>query len=245
MNLKDYARRIKDDVTQRARAAALKQLRSVGLPEEDARYFLENLEYRIPAMKDGMRKYLQGVVRWILEGQIDPSDDADLLKVNRLMIMLKNSPAFDYYNKDFNGESLDQVKSTLNIELDEPESKLRQGSYDIVPIDTYDEALKYKRYALDWCILQSNQAFNEHTFNGLSKFYFCLREGWKEEKPIPGEAYPYDNYGYSMIAVCVDPDGEFSSVTSRWNFDESHDDFLTRTELKSLLGDKFNELKPA
>jgi hypothetical protein len=76
------------------------------------------------------------------------------------------------------------------------------------------------------------------TFNGSGKFYFCLREGWKDEKPIPGNNYPYDNYGYSIIAVSVDADGNITSVTSRWNFDDGRDNFLTVAQLREVLGDK-------
>lgn len=245
MNLKEYARQITDGVTQRARNAAIKLLVNAGLSEEDARNFTLNLEKRLPSMKDGMRKYLQGVVRWALEGQFDPSEAPELVKINKLLFVMKNSPAYDFYDKDFNGESLESVKRSLNIELDEYEENLVQGSYSIEPIDSYEEALRYKKYAKDWCILESEEAYDEHTFNGICKFYFCLREGWKEERPIPGDNYPYDNYGYSMIAVAVDPEGDVFSITSRWNFDDAHDNFLTVPQLKALLGDKFNELKPA
>lgn len=242
MDLKEYAKKITEGVTQRVKTAAVNLLMGAGLAENDAKFFVDNIESRIPSMKDGMRKYLQGIIRWIVEGQIDSNEPSDLLKVNKLLRVMKNSPAYEFYDENFNGDSFKQVQQTLNIELDEPEEDLRQGSYSIIPIGSFEEALEYKKYAPDWCILNSEKAYDEHTFNGSGKFYFCLREGWKDEKPIPGNNYPYDNYGYSIIAVSVDADGNITSVTSRWNFDDGRDNFLTVAQLREVLGDKYVQI---
>lgn len=242
MDLKEYAKKITDGVTQRVKTAAVKLLMGAGLAENDAKFFVDNIESRIPSMKDGMRKYLQGIIRWIVEGQIDPNEPSDLLKINKLLRVMKNSPAYEFYDENFNGDSFEQVQQTLNIELDESEEDLRQGSYSIISIGSFEEALEYKKYAPDWCILNSEKAYDEHTFNGSGKFYFCLREGWKDEKPIPGNNYPYDNYGYSIIAVSVDADGNITSVTSRWNFDDGRDNFLTVALLSKVLGDKYVQI---
>lgn len=243
MDLKLLAKQITDSVIQRSRNAAVNLLVSYGMKEADARSFINELMRRIPLMKDDLRKYIQGVVRWCIQGDIDPSDDRDLSKVNSLLAVIRNSPCYDFYDKDFNGASFKEVQSTLNVKLDgESERPVRQGDYKVIPIESYREALKYKKYAPDWCILESEQAFDEHTFNGVNKFFFCLKDGWKDEEPIPGDNYPYDNYGYSMIAVSVDPDGNVVSTTSRWNFDDAHDNFLTESQLKKVLGNAFLDL---
>lgn len=82
--------------------------------------------------------------------------------------------------------------------------------------------------------LNSEIAFNEHTLNGANQFYFLLRSDYKVVPKSPGEEYPYDDYGYSMIAVCIGPDGNLESSTSRWNFDDYHDNFLDLNELGEL-----------
>lgn len=235
---------ISDSVIQRSRNAAINALVEQGMTEDSSRQFVDHVMRRIPTMKDDLRKYIQGVVRWCINGDIDPSDDKDLSKVNTLLVVLRNSPAYDFYNKDFNGATFEEVQKFMNINLSkESRREVKQGNYKVLPIESYDEAVKYRKYAQDWCILESEQAFDEHTFNGLNKFYFCLKDGWANEEPIPGDNYPYDNYGYSMIAVSVDPDGNVVTTTSRWNFDDAHDNFLTESQLKKVLGEALKELR--
>lgn len=244
MDLRNLMQQISDSVIQRSRNAAINALVEQGMTEDSSRQFVDHLMRRIPMMKDDLRKFIQGIIRWCINGDIDPSDDKDLSKVNTLLVVLRNSPAYDFYNKDFNGATFEEVQKFMNIILSKESSReVKQGTYKVVPIESYDEAVKYRKYAQDWCILESEQAFNEHTFNGLNKFYFCLKDGWENEEPIPGDNYPYDNYGYSMIAVSVDPDGNVVSTTSRWNFDDAHDNFLTESQLKKVLDKAFNELR--
>lgn len=103
MDLKEYAKKITDGVTQRVKTAAVNLLMGAGLAENDAKFFVNNIESRIPSMKDGMRKYLQGIIRWIVEGQIDPNEPSDLLKVNKLLRVMKNSPAYESFCRVFHG----------------------------------------------------------------------------------------------------------------------------------------------
>lgn len=37
-----------------------------------------------------------------------------------------------------------------------------------------------------------------------------------------------------MIAVILDPDGNLTSSTSRWNYDDINDNFIEMAELKKL-----------
>lgn len=45
-----------------------------------------------------------------------------------------------------------------------------------------------------------------------------------------------------IIAVSVDADGNITSVTSRWNFDDGRDNFLTVAQLREVLGDKYVQI---
>ena len=159
----------------------------------------------------------------------------------------------DMYDKNFvselsgREESFEDVKSVLRVDLDyldtDTQDSYQEHNYIVIPIESYKQALSYKDLAPDWCILESEEAYNSHTFDGQSKFYFCLRDDYKSVKPAPGPDFPYDGYGYSVIAVCKDADGNIASVTSRWNFDNAHDNFLTESQLKKVLGDAWNKLK--
>jgi len=246
MNLKKVNYRISDGVEQRSRNVALSLLKDQGLSEEEARSFLNNIIDTIPYLKDDLQKFIQGIIRWHIQGSIDLTSPRDCSKVSTLLHFIRNSPAMDMYDKNFvselsgREESFDDVLSVLMLDLEAPDMDTHvspQGhNYTVIPIESYKQALEYKAVAPDWCILESEEAYNSHTFNGQSKFYFCLRDDYKSVKRTPGSEYPYDNYGYSVIAVCKDADGEISSVTSRWNFDDAHDNFLTRSELKEVLG---------
>ena len=246
MNLKKNKYRIIDGIEQRSRNAALSLLEGQGLSEEEARTFLTNLYERIPNLKCDLRKFTQGIVRWHIEGQLDLTTLKDCFKVNTLLHVIRNSPAMDMYDKDFvsdlsgRKDSFADVQDTLRVDLDyssdDSQGISQDHNYTVVPIESYKQALEYKDLAPDWCILESEEAYNSHTFDGQSKFYFCLRDDYQSVKPAPGPDFPYDDYGYSVIAVCKDADGEISSVTSRWNFDDAHDNFLTRSELKEVLG---------
>ena len=58
---------------------------------------------------------------------------------------------------------------------------------------------------------------------------------------IPGSCSPHDYYGYSLMAIYVRRDGK-KAVTSRWNPFKEDESFVNDTELKELLGEKYNVL---
>lgn len=130
-----------------------------------------------------------------------------------------------------------QLLSELDAGIDSDEVH-KDKTYKFVRIDSYQEALQYKEYVPDWCIVESREAFDEHIEDGRNHFVFCIREDI-DDYPCKtfGDSYPYDNYGLSMIAVCVNGWGELVSVTSRWNYVEAehYDNFLTREELSELF----------
>ena len=216
-----------------ARHKAIKLLINAGLSEDSARSFISYLNSELPNLKGSVRKFYVGIVRWVLEGTLDIEDKTQMSRLNTLLRVLSNHPAFDFYDKDFNGASFQEVLDMVQIS-DEVYHKPSNTSYTVVKIDSFSQAVKYKEYAPDWCILNSEIAFKEHTLNGANQFYFLLRSDYKEVPKSPGEEYPYDDYGYSMIAVCIGPDGNLESSTSRWNFDDYHDNFLDLNELGEL-----------
>lgn len=156
-------------------------------------------------------------------------------------ILLKyiiNSPYCDG-KRDWPAMSVDEMLEAVGGSVDK--NGLTTGhSYKVVKIDTYQDALRYKEYAPDWCIIGSEAAFYEHLCGGRNQFYFCVRDDMQSYRQKSfGKEYPYDNYGLSLIAVCVNGWGELVSVTSRWNYEENCDHYLTKEQLTEILGTDF------
>lgn len=153
-----------------------------------------------------------------------------------LLKYIRNSP-YCTLHKDWDNMTVGQLLSELDAGIDSDEVH-KDKTYKFVRIDSYQEALQYKEYVPDWCIVESREAFEEHIEEGRNHFVFCIREDIDDyPRKTFGDSYPYDNYGLSMIAVCVNGWGELVSVTSRWNYVEAehYDNFLTREELSELF----------
>ena len=99
-------------------------------------------------------KFWRGIVRWSREGEIDLKSEKGISQVNALLKIICHSPAFDCYDGNFNGLSLNAVVNSLNIDLDAEEYHSDcPHSYRIEQITSFEQALKYRKYAPDWCIL--------------------------------------------------------------------------------------------
>ena len=66
-------------------------------------------------------KFWRGIVRWSRDGEIDLKSEKGISQVNALLKVICHSPAFDCYDGNFNGLSLDAVVNSLNIYLDAEE----------------------------------------------------------------------------------------------------------------------------
>lgn len=88
--------------------------------------------------------------------------------------------------------------------------------------------------------------FDSYTSDGFNQFYFCLKNGFESMKPVQGEGCPLDEYGLSMIAVCVDENGALSTCTCRWNHDnDGNDSIMTTEQISQVIGQNFyNVFKP-
>jgi hypothetical protein len=62
-------------------------------------------------------------------------------------------------------------------------------------------------------------------------------------EPVQGEGCPKDEYGLSMIAVCVDGSGRLKNSTCRWNHSNGGNDKLfTTDEISQLIGRNFYDV---
>ena len=122
----------------------------------------------------------------------------------------------------------------------------RNTSYRIVKINSFEEASEYGKYT-PWCVTHDDEAFDNYTNNGICIFYFCLKDGFESIPEKIGENCPLDEYGLSMLAVCVDENGECNSITCRWNDNNGgNGNIMSTEELSRLLGVNFYEVfKPS
>lgn len=72
---------------------------------------------------------------------------------------------------------------------------------------------------------------------GGKKLYILIRSDMPKVRKVRGNGYPKDDYGLSLIAMIVSPDGSFE-CTSRWNSFEEPPQLLARDELKQMISKK-------
>jgi hypothetical protein len=67
-----------------------------------------------------------------------------------------------------------------------------------------------------------------------------LEDGFETINDIPFPDAPRDKYGLSMLAVCVDENGNLITCTGRWNHDHGGNDHILDTrEISELIGRNF------
>ena len=172
--------------------------------------------------------FYPGLLRWSRDGEIDLDTEKGVARAIALLKVICNSPAFDFYDGDFNGQSFEAVKNSVNIDLDAEEYHSEgPHRYRIERIASFVQARKYREYAPDWCILESEVAYDGHSDYGKNSIEFYIRDDMEKIPAFPGKDFPHDEYGLSLIAVITGPDSEIVSVTPRWNCeDEKLLDFL-------------------
>lgn len=195
-----------------------------------------------PELKGRLSKFGIGIFRWNMTGAIDINNPEDVKRVRLILKVLDKTPGVDFFDQSFNGCAPEIVCEILGIEpkVQREETNIT-FDYVVFPISTYAEA---RALAEDeaWCIVKSEEIFKEYIKTG-NRFYFIGNAEWWKVPCIPGQHFPYDRFGYSLIAIEMSPDNEIISVTSRWNeYGEKSGNFLTESQLKELLGDKFKLL---
>lgn len=199
--------------------------------------------HHFPELKGRMGKYYPGILNWEEQGRFKLTDADDICRIRLILRVVDQTPGFDFFNEEFNGQSPEKVCEILGMSKNIPkEDSQISFNYEIIPINTFEEAKKIAGNE-SWCIVISEEIFNEYTKGG-NKFYFLANKNWRKEACVPGLNFPYDKYGYSFIAVEVSADKEIVSITSRWNTscENSNNFFLSSEKLKTLLGDRFMEL---
>ena len=228
----------------------------LGWDNEQIMDFFGKMKHDIPNVRMNNCKYFLGVTRMIMEKQL--TNGENIMKLNDILKYINNNESLNTsFDRNLNGltfeklseqtsEGMEQAYKSERERLYSTDFGERNTSYRIVKINSFKEASEYGKYT-PWCVTHEIEAFNDYTNNGICVFYFCLKNGFENVKEKIGENCPLDEYGLSMIAVCVDENGKCKTVTCRWNHDNGgNDNIMSTDELSILLGVNFYEVfKPS
>ena len=248
-------------ITENAKNNNMKSARryleeKLGWDNEQIMDFFGKMQHDIPNVRMNNCKYFLGVTRMIMEKQL--TDGESIMKLNSILKYINNDESLNSsFDRNLNGltfeklseqttEGMEQAYKSERERLGSTDFGERNTSYNIVKINSFEEASEYGKYT-PWCVTHKIKAFNDYTNNGICVFYFCLKDGFENVKEKIGENCPLDEYGLSMIAVCVDENGKCKTVTCRWNHDNGgNDNIMSTDELSRLLGVNFYEVfKPS
>ena len=201
-------------------------------------------------------KFLQGLARiYFDEMSKNPHEMVRMgNKLNGILKIISVEPHLSEYDRNLNGLSFKELENrfseTVSKNLSDDREKIASGSYsknndyNIIRINTFEDARKYGRYTT-WCVTQPSgkSNYNTYTHNNLGVFYFCLKKGFERVPKQVGPNCPLDEYGLSMIAVLVGDDGSLWHCTCRWNHTNGGNDNIMDTEqISKLLGVNFYEV---
>lgn len=196
-----------------------------------------------PELDSRLAKFAVGIYLWNAKRLIDINNPDDVSKVRLILRVLDQTPGYDFFDNVFNETDPDTVCQIIGMSPVTPiEEDHIDFDYSVTEINNFEDAHSYFEL-VSWCIVISEESFNEYTASG-NRFYFCGNGDCWDIPSIPGMGFPHDKYGYSLIAVEVTPDNKIASVTSRWNTCAGDTgEFLSPEELRKALGEtNFNKL---
>jgi hypothetical protein len=200
-------------------------------------------------------KFLYGVCRMYVDGELQNANDISTM--NSMLKIISVEPHLSEYDNNLNGLSKDEIfQRFLPIQKKETEEEINyvkkmkftgDSDYEIVKIDSYQDASKYKSYT-SWCVTQNKSHFDSYSCDGVNQFYFCLKKGFKNVKKDNKDA-PLNEYGLSMISVCVDYNGMPLYITTRYNHEfkgENNENLCTPEQVSRIINMNFFEVfKPS
>ena len=230
-------------------AAKKLYMQRVGCSREEADEFVRiKLRNDLPILrKPNAAKFILGVTRMFLDRQI--TDARTISQLNTTLEYVSSDAHINEYDRNLNGMSaqdlIQRFAKAVSDDFEKNKSEINsmnfegKSQYEIVRIDSFEQAQQYGQYT-SWCVTHYENMFNSYTNNGIGQFYFCLRNGFENEKAVKGENCPLDNYGLSMIAVSVDENGRLNTCTCRWNHDNGgNDSIMDPKQISEVIGMNF------
>lgn len=203
--------------------------------------------------KDG-GKFILGTARLYIDGELN--NGKNISAYNTILKYLSSSEFINSFDRNLNdlhlSDLIEKFSERINTDLNNDKNKLSKNNYsekndyEIVEIYSFKDAAEYAKYC-NWCITRTEVAFNQYSNNQTSQFYFCLKNGFQKVPKVAGENAPLDDYGLSMIAICVNRDGLLVSCTTRWNDKNGGTmNALTTEQISELIGKNFYDVfKPS
>ena len=225
-----------------------------GKSKEEADKFIRiDLRATFPPLRDKkIGKFILGVTRIYLDGQL--RDAATIANLNSTLKYVGDPTHINEYDRNLNGMSAQDLIGRFaparmqDMEKDKAELSKTQytakSEYKVVRIDSFEQARQYGKYN-DWCLAQPNGKgmFDTYTSDGVNQLYIILRDGFENEPCKVGPNTPYDSYGLSMMTVIVDPYGQMTQSTTRWNHENgSSDSAFTPKTMSEAIGRNFYEV---
>lgn len=230
-------------------AAKKLYMQRTGCSREEADEFVRiTLRNDLPILrKPNAAKFILGVTRMFLDRQI--TDQRTISQLNTTLEYVSSDAHINEYDRNLNGMSaqdlIQRFAKAVSDDFEKNKTEINsmnfegKSQYDIVRIDSFEQAQQYGQYT-SWCVTHSENMFNSYTNNGIGQFYFCLRHGFENEETVKGENCPLDNYGLSMIAVSVDENGRLNTCTCRWNHDNGgNDSIMDPKQISEVIGMNF------
>lgn len=226
---------------------ARKYVISKGYSQEQAQQIIDGIRTEIPNSRIAQCKFLLGVTRMYLSGELN--DQSSIANLNKVLYYIGSDAHVNEYDNNLNNEYAQPLiqRFAKNIENDLKGDKEALSSqqyqvnndYQIVSITSFEEASQYGGYTT-WCVTHQREMYDAYTHNGLGKFYFCLRNGFENEPEEVGTNAPLDSYGLSMIAISVNDDGSLNTCTCRWNHaNGGNDNIMNTQQISQLFGVNF------
>lgn len=230
-------------------------MQKLGYDEQNADEFVRvKIRNDVPVLRTPQGgKFILGVTRMFLDGEISTANEIGNL--NATLKIVASDAHINEYDRNLNSLSYQDLSQrfakAMSDNLDREKDEVGQmefntsSDYEIVRIDSFEEASEYGKY-VSWCVTHDESMFDSYTSNGINQFYFCLRNGFREEQNVIGDGCPLDSYGLSMIAVSVTENGMLNTCTCRWNHDNGGNDNIMNTkQLSKILSlNFFDVFKP-
>ena len=257
ININDIMKLLTEDqASDSIRKAIALYMNRMGCSKQEAEKFIRiDIREKVPNLRDTKAgKFILGVTRMFLNGELGDSNVRQQL--DGVIPYVASEAHINEYDKNLNGltanEVINRFADAVKRDAEKDKELLAQkeyqknNEYEIVRVDTFEDTSKYREYCYpqdQWCITKYPNMLDNYTNYGIGQFYFCLKKGFETMEPVEGENCPLDEYGLSMIAVCVDGNGRLKTSTCRWNHSNGgNDKILTTEQISEIIGCNFYEV---
>ena len=231
-----------DVLEQRAKYAAIKLIRvEKNVDEDTAENIVMDLFEALPILNQ-KRRFIEGIAKWYVKGCFDYENKESCSRINALLKVSFNAVATCYVYSNFYCQQTyrfltpEDLRILLGMEFGEQKDvEFDTDRYSLKEIKSFDEIYELRELFPYWCFANNEDAYNSHILNGMERIFIAFRDDYNNVKRVAGSNLPHDSYGYSIICIILDEDGNPFSTTSRWNSFDEKEEFLSDSEAEELM----------